>query len=179
MRVVRSPSGVLVPDLKGSMPSRGAYVCPEGGCIRKAMNGRLAASLKISGNVAGSAEDLQKDIATAYLLRALSLLGQARKSGRVSSGTSLVEGELRRGADERWLALVAEDASSDIGEKIRKALTRASVPFRESFTRDDLGSAVGKGPRSVVLVRDEGIAGAIRVSLDHRKNVMSQGGSDQ
>jgi len=179
VRVIRSPSGTLVPDLKGSLPSRGVYVCPEGSCIRKAMKGRLSASLKVQGQVQESAEDLQRDIAAAYLRRALSLLGQARKSGRVSSGTNLVEGELRRGAESTWLGLVAEDASPDIGDKIKKALSKASVPFRESFSRDDLGNAVGKSPRSVVLVRDEGIARAIRMSLDHGKNVMSQGGSNR
>ena len=87
--------------------------------------------------------------------------------------------ELRRGAEKTWLGLVAEDASGEIGQKIKKALTRAAVPFREYLNREDLGSAVGKGPRSVVLVRDEGIARAIMVSLDRGKNVMSQGGSDR
>jgi len=179
VRVIHSPSGTLVPDLKGSLPSRGAYVCPEGSCIRKAMKGRLAASLKVRGQIQSSAEDLQRDIGEAYMKRALYLMGQARKSGRVSSGTSLVEGELRRGGESTWLGIVAEDASPDIGDKIKKALLKASVPFRESFSRDDLGNAVGKSPRSVVLVRDEGIARAIRMSLDHGKNAMSQGGSNR
>ena len=179
VRVIHSPAGTLVPDLKGSLPSRGAYICPEGSCIRKAMRGRLAASLKLQGQIQSSAEDLQRDIAGAYVKRALALLGQARKSGRVSSGTNLVEGELRRGAESTWLGVIAEDSSPDIRGKIRKALLKASVPFRESFSRDDLGNAVGKGPRSVVLVMDEGIARAIRMSLDHGKNVMSQGGSNR
>jgi len=179
VRIVCSPSGMLVPDLKGTFPSRGAYVCPEGSCILKAMKGRLAAALKADRKFLDAAGDLQRDIAAAYRQRALSLLGQARKSGRASSGTSLVEGELRRGAEMTWLGLVAQDVSPDIGEKIRKALTRASVPFRESFTRDDLGKALGKSPRSVVLVKDEGIARAIGESLEREKNVMSQGGSNR
>ncbi len=179
VRVVADPSGRLIPDLKGSMPSRGAYVCPDSGCIKKAMGGRLAKSLKVRGQGEQSADELGKDIAAAYRKRVLSMLGQARKSGRVTSGTSLVEGELRRCANGKWLGLLAVDASPNIGDSIRKALTGACVPFRVSFRKEELGDAIGKSPRSAVLVRDEGMAKVIRESLDHLENVVGNGGSDQ
>jgi len=179
VRVVSDPSGRLIPDLKGSMPSRGAYVCPDSGCVKKAMAGRLAASLKVRGQSGRTAEELQKDIAAAYRKRALSMLGQARKSGRVTSGTSLVEGVLRRGAHKSWLGLLAVDASPNIGDRIRKALICASVSFRVFFRKEELGDAVGKSPRSAVLVRDEGMARVIKESLDHWENVVNNGGSDQ
>ena len=179
VRVVSGPSGQLIPDLKGSMPARGAYVCPDSACVRKAMEGRIAQSLKAGGKDPGSSGDLQRDIAAAYRKRALSLLGQARKSGRITSGTSLVEGELRRGADTTWLGILAVDASPGIGDRIRKALTGANVSFRVFFRKEELGDAIGKSPRSVVLVKDKGMARVIRESLDHWGNVLSNGGSDQ
>ena len=37
VRVVKSPEGVVSMDLKGKAPGRGAYVCREEGCLRKAI----------------------------------------------------------------------------------------------------------------------------------------------
>ena len=40
VRIVRSPEGVFSVDFKGKMPGRGAYVCPEPGCLKKAVKAR-------------------------------------------------------------------------------------------------------------------------------------------
>ena len=36
IRVVKSPEGVISLDEKGRMPGRGAYVCPDAACLKKA-----------------------------------------------------------------------------------------------------------------------------------------------
>jgi hypothetical protein len=36
IRVVRSPEGAVSLDFKGKLPGRGAYVCPQSGCLAKA-----------------------------------------------------------------------------------------------------------------------------------------------
>ncbi len=40
IRVVRSPEGTLSLDLKGKKPGRGAYVCPDMACLKKARKSR-------------------------------------------------------------------------------------------------------------------------------------------
>lgn len=40
IRVVRSPEGVLSLDFRGKAPGRGAYVCPELACLKKARKSR-------------------------------------------------------------------------------------------------------------------------------------------
>ena len=40
IRVVRSPEGEISLDFKGKKPGRGAYVCPEAGCLAKAKKSR-------------------------------------------------------------------------------------------------------------------------------------------
>lgn len=179
VRIVADPSGKLVPDLKGSLPSRGAYVCPDVACIEKAVGGRLRRSLKIEGGSVESPECLRDDIAGAYKRRIVSLLGQARKSGKFTSGTNLVEGELRRGPQPAWFAVLARDVSEDISEKMARDLERKSVTFRVFLSKDELGDAIGKSPRSVVLVKDAGIAKAIEESLDRYLRVMEKGGLDR
>ena len=40
IRVVRSPEGTISLDFKGKMPGRGAYVCPDAQCLKKARKSR-------------------------------------------------------------------------------------------------------------------------------------------
>lgn len=40
MRVVRSPEGTVSLDFKGKSPGRGAYVCPNGECLKKAVKSK-------------------------------------------------------------------------------------------------------------------------------------------
>ena len=40
IRVVRSPEGEVSLDFKGKKPGRGAYVCPDPACLKKARKSR-------------------------------------------------------------------------------------------------------------------------------------------
>ena len=40
IRVVRSPEGGVSLDFKGKKPGRGAYVCPDPNCLKKARKSR-------------------------------------------------------------------------------------------------------------------------------------------
>jgi predicted RNA-binding protein YlxR (DUF448 family) len=40
LRVVRSKEGVISLDFKGKAPGRGAYVCPNEACLKKAVKSR-------------------------------------------------------------------------------------------------------------------------------------------
>lgn len=40
IRVVRSPEGVISLDFKGKSQGRGAYVCPNGECLKKAVKSK-------------------------------------------------------------------------------------------------------------------------------------------
>ena len=45
IRVVRSPEGEVSLDPTGKRPGRGAYVCREGECLRKALKQKQLAAL--------------------------------------------------------------------------------------------------------------------------------------
>lgn len=48
VRVVRSPEGTVSLDLKGKAPGRGAYVCRNPECLRKALRAKaIARSLSV------------------------------------------------------------------------------------------------------------------------------------
>ena len=40
IRVVRSPEGDISIDFRGKSPGRGAYLCPDSQCLKKAMKSR-------------------------------------------------------------------------------------------------------------------------------------------
>ncbi|MCM1578540.1 MAG: YlxR family protein [Ruminococcus sp.] len=40
VRVVRSPEGEISMDITGKKPGRGAYICPDAGCLSKAKKQR-------------------------------------------------------------------------------------------------------------------------------------------
>ena len=40
IRAVKSPDGEVSLDFKGKMPGRGAYLCPNGECLKKAMKSK-------------------------------------------------------------------------------------------------------------------------------------------
>ena len=43
IRVVRSPEGTVSLDSKGKAPGRGAYLCPRGECLKRAVKSRAIA----------------------------------------------------------------------------------------------------------------------------------------
>jgi len=60
IRVVRDPSGAISLDLAGKKPGRGAYLCPNAGCLRLARKAkRLERSLEcaIPDEVYGALEE--------------------------------------------------------------------------------------------------------------------------
>lgn len=40
VRVVRSPEGEIALDLRGKLPGRGAYICPDPQCLKRAVKSR-------------------------------------------------------------------------------------------------------------------------------------------
>lgn len=54
IRVVRSPAGEVSLDFKGKAPGRGAYVCPDPACLKRAIKAKAlerAFSVKIPDEV--------------------------------------------------------------------------------------------------------------------------------
>lgn len=40
VRIVRTPQGEVTVDLSGKKAGRGAYICPQSGCMKKALKGK-------------------------------------------------------------------------------------------------------------------------------------------
>lgn len=65
IRAVRSPEGTVSLDLKGKLPGRGAYVCPDPECLKRARKSRAlerAFSAPLPDEVWQSLEDQMKEV---------------------------------------------------------------------------------------------------------------------
>lgn len=90
--------------------------------------------------------------------RIYSLLGMARRAGKITSGESQVEAMLKKG--KGFLLILAEDAPGT-HKKYTKWAGDLRIPVLILGEKQALGKAIGLSQRSTVLIMDEGFAKAI------------------
>lgn len=147
IRFVRSPDGVVTPDVSGKLPGRGVYVS----CYRTALNKALKA--KAFGRAFKSKvqipDDLDQMIEAQLAQRVTGLMAMAMKAGHLIAGFDQVKSAAQREA-LGW-RIEASDGSADGRGKIR-VLTRAvsrevELPIPGvigCFTAAELGQVLGR-----------------------------------
>jgi ribosomal protein L7Ae-like RNA K-turn-binding protein len=94
-----------------------------------------------------------------------SLLGMARRAGKVSSGESQVEAYLKK--RQGYLLLIAQD-SPNANTKFRQWAGDVNIPVQVYGNKEELGLAIGLSPRAIVLIMDRGFADAIIKEINTR-----------
>ena len=97
----------------------------------------------------------------------LSLLGLARRAGKLQSGEFSVENAVRDGSAE--LVIIAEDASKNTEKLFFDKCSYYHVPVRSFGTKDTLGAALGKELRASIAVNDKGFAASLQKLLDEQE----------
>ena len=82
------------------------------------------------------------------------LLGLAQAAGKVVSADPEVEGALYK--NKVRLLILAEDATDRVRKKYRQEAEINEVTLITALNRDDIGQALGKSPRGIVAVLDNG-----------------------
>ena len=122
IRFVLDPAGHVTPDLKGSLPGRGAWVSARRTVLDKAVEkGAFSRALR---SKAQAPQDLSNRVEEMLAQAALSRLGLLRRAGDVNAGFEKVMTTLKRGA--RAL-IIASDAGADGTKKMQAAAGRAVV----------------------------------------------------
>lgn len=88
--------------------------------------------------------------------KAYNLLGLAQRAGQVQSGDAGSEALLKKGKVK--LVILAEDASERTKEHFINLAKLKNVRWIEAGEKLQLGIALGRSPRSVVVITDEGFA---------------------
>ena len=90
--------------------------------------------------------------------RILSLIGIARRAGKIATGDAQVEAMLKK--RKGFLLIMAEDASG-AQKKYNQWAGDLKLPILVIGTKLELGHSIGLSPRSAVLILDQGFAKAI------------------
>ena len=88
-----------------------------------------------------------------------SMIGLAQKAGKVVSGESNCEKEIKRGKSK--LLIMAVDCSENTRESFRNMCALRGIDMIEIGTKEVLGKCIGKEYRAVLAVTDENFAKAI------------------
>lgn len=91
--------------------------------------------------------------------KVLSLIGLAMKAGQVVSGEFSVEKCIKSG--KARLVIIANDASENTKKKFEDKCKFYHVPIIIYSTKEELGTALGKGLRSSITLTENGFKNAI------------------
>ena len=68
------------------------------------------------------------------------------------------------------LVIIAEDASENTGKKFADMCSYRQITCLRYGTKEQLGSAIGCGPRAVVSIRDTGLASSLIQMIRDQKD---------
>lgn len=91
------------------------------------------------------------------------LLGFCQRAGKLASGESAAIANLKKGKAK--LVIIAEDASERTKESFQFLSNESGATYRVYGQKADLGVAIGKTPRSVITILDQGFGESILKSL--------------
>ncbi|MGD9020139.1 MAG: DUF448 domain-containing protein [Desulfuromonadales bacterium] len=173
IRFVRSPEGEILVDLKGRLPGRGAYLCNSRDCMMAAVNRQQFNRAFRCECQPADLSTLIERVARELLKHLASLLGMARKSANLVTGSNAVLDALTR---KKALSaiILAKDISPQIGDKIRRKAARQNILTAELFDKMELGRILGRAERSVVGVSDGKLAAAFMSDWRRYKDISGE-----
>jgi len=170
IRFVCGPDGQVVPDLRGNLPGRGAWVKTHRTTLEQAIAKRAFAR-GFKKQVA-AADDLPHMVEALLETRALDALGFARKAGECITGSGKVDSLIRN--DKALALLHATDGAADGLRKLENARKSAGYMHPTSpnlfrmFTEAQMSLALGAtNVIHAALVR----GGAAQACLRHLKKL--------
>lgn len=89
----------------------------------------------------------------------LRFLGLAAKAGRVTSGFDMGVSAIKKG--HARLLILSEDISRNTLNKLLDEVSKANINMPDAYsfgTQFELGNAIGKPDRAIVVVTDDGFA---------------------
>jgi predicted RNA-binding protein YlxR (DUF448 family) len=148
VRLVLAPDGNIVIDLDRRLPGRGANICPAFGCMEEAVRKDAFARAFRQSVSQPQAEDLADSICKRLEEKFSGLLGIGQRSRQVISGRMALEKGLERGRVH--LLMMTEDIASDQRDRWLATYRSSGRPWVFYFTKERLGSLLGKELRSAV-----------------------------
>lgn len=175
LRFVCGPDGTAVLDLRGQLPGRGAYLCPQLACLRKGSKAKGVAAVLGCAPPAGDAEALRRQALEGLERMLIENLGHAHRAGEVVPGMERVTQALEQG-HANWV-LVATDAA----ERTRTWMaTRAGDGgVVTALTKSELGAVLGTAEVGVLAITQPRLADKIRALAVRWNRLKEESGDGQ
>lgn len=169
---VAAAAGRVILDYREKLPGRGAYVCPEQECIRKAFaRDALSKAMRMKVQAPDDREFIAL-LVEAIRQKIRSLLTMAAKAGKLAAGYSAVKDSFEKGRVAGLL--YADDLSDGTREKIADVARGVSPPEAVLFTREEMGAMLGRELVGVVALEDRGLSDAVFREANRLKNLIKQ-----
>ncbi len=173
VRYVLSPDGAVLVDYRNRLPGRGAYTCIDRQCLAAALSRRQFSRTFKQNEVEADAVELSEAVAKEIRQKIVNLVGMARKSASIVTGSNMVLGAMAaQGAI--GLVLLAEDISASISDKVEGSAGAKGIPCWRLLDKEALGKIVGKGARSVVALKAGSLTDAIIAELIRYKKIAGE-----
>ena len=148
LRFVCTPKGEVLLDFSGHAPGRGAYVCCDAICLRKALKpAKLALALRQSV-IVPDFDTVYEAVRSLLYKRLRACLGLGQKAGAVISGYALLRKAFTQG--HVLYIILAEDIAPGRAEEYRSWCVQHNVPHVTLLTKEELGHILGKPSRSAL-----------------------------
>ncbi len=167
MRLTLSPGGELLVGLEEGLPGRGAYLCPSWGCIEGALKGKTLQRAWRRKPSPPDAAALASTIEEKLSQKVLSLLGMARRAGRLQLGWRAAEGALKKG--RACLLLAVGDPPARKVKAFRGLAQKRGVPFALFEREESLRAVLGRKGVRFLALSERGMAEAILTRLRQRE----------
>lgn len=163
LRLACTSERQVIVDQSGRLPGRGAYVCFQADCLRKALKPATLASAfrqpvnapTFDATYQGALGQLRERLRTA--------VSMAQRAGVVISGHTLL---CRSLAQQQIVCLVmAQDIAPARADEYRAWCARLHIPCWTFFTKESLGSLIGRANRSAVGFTDGRFYDMLRVTV--------------
>ena len=172
VRLVISPDGIVVIDYKGTLPGRGAYLCPTESCIREAFSRKQISRVFKVSQIEGVEEFLDR-LRKLVLDRISSLLSLARKAGKVVDGREAVEKGMEKGTIN--LLVFAEDLSPLSFKEMKDTCLKRGIGYYTYLSKDEMGGLIGKGERGGLGIADASFSSLLGKEFERFKSLGSVG----
>jgi predicted RNA-binding protein YlxR (DUF448 family) len=147
-RLVCDKQGVVRLDRSGNAPGRGAYICFDAVCLRKALTlSRLSSAFKCPV-VVPEFDTLYQALGMWLYERLKSYFQLAQKAGILISGSVSLHRALTY--SDVACVVLAKDIAVSRAEEYRSWCMRHNIPCITLFSKEELGQLIGKSQRSAV-----------------------------
>ena len=148
LRLVCAAGGEVMFDHTGRAPGRGAYVCCDARCFRKAFKSSRLTSVFQRAVVVPTLDAAYGTVLPSLYDRLGACLSIAQRAGGLVSGYA----SLRQACSQCRVVymVLAENAAAPRAEEYRTWCAEREIPYVTLFTKEELGRRIGKTSRSAV-----------------------------